>query len=568
MRYTDIRDGGYLDEHGWPTSIPAELKSIGTIFAWGDNAYGQGETRKGRYVLTYEGKGDLQLILIDDKQIIEVKPGRIIFDIKNNEGNWGFNIYDTDPKGTKNYIRNIKIIKENQLELYSAGAIFNPDWLASIRDVRQVRFMDMMGTNGSKIAKWEEQRKIDDHTWSGNVPVEVQVRLANEIGADPWFNMPFHADNNYVRKFSNYVHDNLDPDLIASVELSNEVWNWSFQQARDAKKMSINEWDLDSANAGAGGNFYGKRASEVMKIWTEVFGNETSTRLKRIAATQAVNDWLSQQILNAPKWKKHDPDGYVPPHMYFDALSVAAYFGGGVIRSQKNREALFAVMDDPTVNNFDFHYRLIKGEIDGLGNFLKRTVDALQSQRTVAEKYDLELIAYEGGQHVHHSAHVSIPEADLQRLQNHLIGFVRSQQMADLYQELWDKWKQIGAGPFMQFVDIGAPSKYGSWGLRASLSDTSPRAVLLKQFNANTPAWWESRGGDHFRQGVIRYGTGNSDTLSGTHAEDYLIGRGGDDIFYPGPGNDGINGGAGTDSVLFRGINQSTLFHLNGMAIA
>jgi len=565
ITYEELQEGGYLDEHGWPTAIPVEAYTIQAVFAWEGNEYDQGQDRRGEYILTYEGDGDIQLSGIQGDQIISTESGRIVFNINNNQGVWGVNIFTTDPNSNGNYIRNIKIIKQDRLDLYNSGAIFNPDWLKNIRDSRQVRFMDMMNTNNSTITTWSEINSIEHVTWNNNTPIEVLVRLANEIGADPWFNMPFHADDNYVRQFAEFIRDNLDSNLVAHVEFSNEVWNWAFQQTHDSSSMAISLWNLDPNNAGGGWvNYYGKRASEVMKVWTDVFGTETESRLKRIAGTQTDNPWISEQVLTAPMWEDNDPNNYTAPHLYFDALSPTTYFGGTVISEEGQRNALFQAMDDTNVDNYDFHYRLLKGEINGfenIDNTLSYLFDSLRSQRVIADNYNLNLIAYEGGQHVHHSAFIDIPDDALQSLQEHLEGFVRSQQMADLYEELWNEWRLIGTGPFMSFTDHGVPTQYGSWGLRASLSDSNPRVNLLESLNSSSEAWWESRGGQHFQQGLISYGTESADTLVGTPSEDYLIGSDGNDTFYPGLGNDGINGGAGNDIVLFKGnLSDYTYF--------
>ena len=36
MSYDELKDGGYLDQNGWPTSIPTELQRIGTVWSWSD----------------------------------------------------------------------------------------------------------------------------------------------------------------------------------------------------------------------------------------------------------------------------------------------------------------------------------------------------------------------------------------------------------------------------------------------------------------------------------------------------------------------------------------------------
>ena len=47
---------------------------------------------------------------------------------------------------------------------------------------------------------WSDRPRLEDSTWTvRGVPIEVQVDLANEIGADPWINVPHLVDDAYVR---------------------------------------------------------------------------------------------------------------------------------------------------------------------------------------------------------------------------------------------------------------------------------------------------------------------------------------------------------------------------------
>ncbi len=624
MNYQDLKGGGYLDEKGWVKKIPSEVTSVAGIFAWSDQ-YGSDKSRAGRYVLTYEGEGTIDVSLISRSQIISREPGKIVFTIKPNQGNWMVSISKTDPNNTGNYIRNISIVKEDMIPLLQAGALFNPDYLNVVKDARIIRFMGTMGANNSKKSKWSEEIVgINDiYSYSAGVPLEVLVRLANEAGIDPWFNLPFLADDEYVRKFGDYIKQNLDPKLVAYVELSNEVWNWSFQQANQSHSAGIKEWKLDPKNGGAAWvNYMGKRSYEVMKILTEVYGSRADTNLRRVAPTQSVSTWVSEQVLLAPMWKQHDPTNYVPPHTMFDVLSPTTYFGGDLIKSQKLRNEMLALLATGD-NGYNFHRDLLQKPVVGRGKIniqavpngtqtvrgvgtvftedapkgslidingtlysvwevvsntelrlstpytgtavvdapvhryandsVKRTLMDLKLQKALADKFNLQLIPYEGGQHVQHAFAINVPEKEMQALQEHLTGFVRSPQMADLYKELWDGWKSLGTGPFMIFTEVGAPSKYGSWGMLASLHDDNPRAQLLKRLESSEQIWWTEKGGEHYQQGKIIRAAGGATTLAGTAAEDYLVGSPQDDVLYPGPGNDGVNGGAGTDILILKG---------------
>lgn len=218
-----------FDENGWVKRIPKTAKFASTIWHWNKKKAGVAQS-KGDYVLTSEGEGQLDLKL--DAHVIKRKPGRIEFRNKSG-GPIYFRILATDPGGTCNYIRNIVLVRKEYEKLHQAGAMFNPRLLAAVNGARQIRFMNWMQTNGSNHENWSDRPRLTDATWvSGKgTPVEVIVRLVNEIGADPWFTMPHNANEAYNRAFATYVRDHLDPRLKAYLEHSNELWNGQFRQA-------------------------------------------------------------------------------------------------------------------------------------------------------------------------------------------------------------------------------------------------------------------------------------------------------------------------------------------------
>ena len=80
---------------------------------------------------------------------------------------------------------------------------------------------------------------MTDAVWVGHaVPVEIMVMIANKLNVDPWFTIP-HCANDlhgstsvadpFTRQFAQYVHDNLNSNLKAYVEYSNETWNGDMQ---------------------------------------------------------------------------------------------------------------------------------------------------------------------------------------------------------------------------------------------------------------------------------------------------------------------------------------------------
>ncbi|WP_232520811.1 calcium-binding protein [Rhodobacter sp. CZR27] len=547
MSAAELQEGGFLDENGWVKKIPEGVTRVGTIWDWGSNPDAVAD-RKGVYVLTYEGEGTINPGL--DARIISSEPGRIVFE---NMGGRSLtmDITSTDPNGTGDYIRDISIVAEEDQALHEAGAIFNPDWLALIDDARVLRFMDWGATNNSTVTAGDMPLLEAEGFWPAEeqgVPVEYMVALANETGADPWFCIPHGADAAYIRAYATYVRDHLDPGLTAHVEYSNEVWNWSFQQPHWLAAQALAEWGVGDAPG-----YHVKKAVETALIWQEVFGSEADARLENVLATQTVNTWLTQQLLSGGRWRSMEPDAWVDPTTVFDQLAVTTYFGGAETSNATLRAELLARIQDP---DGDAAAWLAERLMDPEHPYsIPQIGDYLQAQADLAHRYGLDLVAYEGGQHVHHSFAVQgLTEAELAVLTTFMAEFVRSDEMAMLYNELWQVWAEVGDGPFMQFGDVGASSRWGSWGLYNSLGDENPRAALLEMLNRNSLPWWEdAEGGAHYQQGVILEGTAGADLLTGTDRIDYLIGGAGDDILIAGTGDDGLNGGEGTDRLVLSG---------------
>ena len=60
--------------------------------------------------------------------------------------------------------------------------------------------------------------------------MEDMIELANTLGADPWFNIPHTASDDWITQFATLVKTTLRPDVTVYIEWSNEVWNSLFAQ--------------------------------------------------------------------------------------------------------------------------------------------------------------------------------------------------------------------------------------------------------------------------------------------------------------------------------------------------
>ena len=539
LDWEDLKDQGYLDGNGWPKEIPDGYDELWTVMNW-SSLPGDATYAKGRYVLTYEGTGSLEFK--NDARVVSQEPGKIVFDNKSGK-RFALSITSTDPSKTGDYIRNISIVAERHLDLYAAGAVFNPDWIRLIQDARQLRFMDWNETNNSRAISWAD-RATPQSANDFSVPVEYMVQLANEVGAEPWFTMPHMADAEYIRNFATYVRDHLDPALPIRVEYSNEVWNWGFRQAKWVLEQAEKNW-----GSGKQPPYHTKKAVETALIWNEVFAAEPEGRLINVLGAQAANTWRTSIALEAEEWRKKEPNQFIAPETVFDELAITHYFGGTAMRDEKAQAELLTAIKDPNVDaNIYLFGKLRDPDYKGSLPDLKAK---WREHAALAHQYGLKLTAYEGGQHVHHRGKTKqLSDDDRALLEAFMVEFVRSPAMAELYAESWQIWSEISDGPFMQFGDMTAPSRFGSWGIYESLGATTLRGDVLNALNAAETPWWNADPNPSFQQGVTYTASPDADTITGTVEEDYLLAGNGDDTIVETPGDDGVHGGGGVDKVL------------------
>ena len=504
----DLERGGYLDVDGWLMHIPDELTHVESFVL--SNQPPEAGSLTGQYRVQYTGEGDITLS--GRAQNVRRSGNTIWFDFTPGEDLVGIIIKATDPNGTGNYIRDITVVKKSNIALFEAGVLFNPHWIPRIKDLRSVRFMDWMFTNGSKQSSWDERAKPRDYTYvRRGAPVEVMVQLANEIGADPWFNMPHLADAEYMRNFAIYVRDHLDERLKTYVEYSNEMWNFTFPQTAWALAQAEARWGKGAGDGWM--QFAGMRAAIMAQIWGDAYGAEADKRLVRVIATHTAWPGLEEALLQAPLWQK-ETGGFAPVSV-FDAYAVTGYFGLDLGTDEKAPMVLdwvkqsmaaakqaataqelsgSAFNDYITQHQYDLAAGLAKDDI--LAGSLKHLLnEAWPYQYKVATENGLALVMYEGGSHV-----VGIGEwAGNERLNGFFMHLNYTQEMADIYKVLLQGWRDAGGTLFNAFVDVARISRWGSWGALRHLDDSNPRWDVLADFNANTPAWWSDRPASDFR---------------------------------------------------------------------
>lgn len=468
------------DENGYPTSLPeidGETAAAGTVLF---TDMEEEAVAGGRYVVLYEGEGTIEYTL--SGEIIESQPGQDIIEFTPEGKLLGINITETDPNNTGDNIRNIRVVREDQLELYENGEIFNPEWVEKIEDLESLRFMDWMETNNSDVSKWSERPTVDEVSWTNGAPLEIMIELANQTGTDPWFNIPHQATDNYIRNFAELVKEELNPELQAHFEFSNEVWNWQFDQADYAHEKGQERWGDDVGTAWV--EWYGMRSAQMAQILDDVYGSEADDRLVKVISTQTAYEGIEKSILESPHWVE---EGNPEPYTLFDAYAVTAYFGGD-IGNQENYETISPWIEEDREAAFEKVFQELEDGSQADLNSSKSIediIDNLAYQSTVATNHDLDLVTYEAGTHV---VGTSGEAKNDEEFTDFLIELNRRPEMGDLYNELFQGWEEAGGTLFNHFVDVGRASKSGSWGALADLNDSTSRWEAIKTFAEK----WES----------------------------------------------------------------------------
>ena len=481
---------GALDDQGWVVQVPRNATRISTMILT-DLPAGMTSTA-GRWHARWEGSAYLgftgaarNVRFGDNSASFDFTPGQGSVIVEFRRGS----------------LRNLSIVHENALERFAAGEVFNPRWLERVGDVEILRMMDWALTNNSTVTRWEERAQVTDYSWGRRgVPLEILLRLANDTGAEPWLTLPHLADDDYVRQFAQQVRDTLRPDLRAWFELSNEIWNWGFQQADWAEQNARARWTREWGWV----QFGAVRAAEVMRGIDAVYQDDTARRVRVLGL---FTGWLGLEgdMLNAPDFLAESPDNR-PPREFFDALAVTGYFSGELHSEGKqdmlrtwlaesrgaaetSAEALTGAARDAHIEEHRFDLaldlagrELLDGSVSGNAeNSIRDLLDrTLAHHVAVAAEAGMALVMYEGGTHV-----VTRPEdhenADLVAF---FTALNYSPQMGDLYRALIEGWQALSPAPFMAYMDIGRPSVWGSWGALRHLDDENPRWQALQEATA------------------------------------------------------------------------------------
>lgn len=474
----DLDENGYLRSlapvAGNPGCGAASYNAVSTLFFFGDLA---GHYPGGRYVVTYDGSATISYHFAAQKNLALSQPGRDVVDVDAGQGGWMMRF---DAIDAANPPRAVHVWMPGYDEHSGPSQLFHPDFLALVRRNKALRFMDWMNTNDSQQQEFADRPRPDHVRWTsgGGVPLELMVELANRLDADPWFNMPHRASDDYMVQFAQRVHALLQRNRRVYIEYSNEVWNGQFSQADYARAMGIAAWGNVASDFELQLSWYGQRSARMCELWKTAWGSD-ATRITCVLGAQAANAWTQQQAADCPQWSAGAP---CSAHG-LDAVAIAPYIGG-YIGDPGTQATVASWTLDTLFDEFNVGGQLPGGPGAGALALASGWIDA---HHATAVQRNLRLISYEGGQHLvgYGGAENNVALTTL------LTNANRDARMGAAYASHLDAWRDHGGELFMHFTASGTYDKWGNWGAVEYLDQTNtPKQQALQQFITANPCWW------------------------------------------------------------------------------
>ncbi|MCK6545323.1 hypothetical protein L6R52_05595 [Myxococcota bacterium] len=475
-----------LDADGWVRSLPrpSDPPRFWTVATqmFTDMA---GHYPVGRYVVLYQGQGTLEYGYGATKNEALSAPGRDVIDVVSNPNGIQLKITSTDPLGTGNYIRNIRVIMPGFESTYTTQP-FHPDAIARLAPYRTLRFMMWGEINGSTQTAWADRPRPASARYSEigvGVPFELMVDLANTVGADAWLNVPHMVDDTYVSSMASLVLGRLSPSQKVYVEYSNEIWNDAngFPQGAWVEQQANALWPNSTASSYEKRlNWYGRRAAQICDIWKSVWGAQAD-RVVCVMGAQSSNAWSAAQALDCALWTEGAP---CSAHG-FDYVAIAPYISFGMYTSSI-RDQVVTWATAPNGLDLLFQEIFYGGVIVGgwPGGELAHSRDATLDHVATAAARGLGVIAYEAGAELFDPMRDPATIALFQAAN-------RDPRMGVAYDQYLLDWRNSGAEMMVHFVNLAKYDNNGAAGaLEYMYQAGSPKHDALMEFIDTTACWW------------------------------------------------------------------------------
>ncbi len=453
-----------VDENGYPTVIPydngIDPPQIARAILFTDS---NGHNPSGMHRLIVSGSGQVSVrqdtsnaittytTPVDVLVPVDASHGRVLIEIEES--------LQSDP------INDIKFILPDYVDTYE-NQQFTTEILDFIDDFQTIRFMDWSETNFSENEIWSERTQKDNASQATEKGVawEHVIDLCNTAQKNAWINIPHRANDDYITELATLFRDNLNPNLKIYLEYSNEVWNTNFTQTHEvgvfAQNLGYTGQLLERSR-----KYTAKRSADIFHTFETVF--QGGERLVKVIPGWAGSAFHNNQLLTF----FNDPL-YNPNMVTADALAIAPYFGNGIGNTIGNNGQI----DTITVSEI----------LDLLEDELTTAYNRMDQNKDITDAYNLDLIAYEAGQHL-------VAQGAYQQnntLTAKLTQANRDDRIEDMYCKYANYWYETTQGGLLSFFSSHQPyGRFGSWGIKEYMDEEhTPKydAITSCVFNYNT----------------------------------------------------------------------------------
>jgi len=169
-----------------------------------------------------------------------------------------------------------------------------------------IRYLNWYRTNDDMTAytSLDQMNKNGDDTWRGML--NKQVDLANAVGADFWFNVPFDAQPSFTRAAVALIREGLRPEQEIIIEWSNENWNSGMGTYKRIRQITGEDLGGDA--------FFQFWADRCTVAFTSA--RQADPDVICTVAGQTANSWVVQQV-------------YKRVTVPVDATALTFYIGSG-----------------------------------------------------------------------------------------------------------------------------------------------------------------------------------------------------------------------------------------------
>lgn len=329
-----------------------------------------------------------------------------------------------------------------------------PEMLSALGSYQCLRFMDWAMVNtawwNDKVVT-ENPPTLPTRTYSDyyyGAPPEIMLQTAAQVGADAWVNLHDAITDNNARAYAQRLRSALAPGQVVYVELSNELWNFGFNQGGRYLQASQQQLGVQGESHRP---YLAYRLGQIAKIFEDEFGADYGTRCKIVLAHIVDAEASDRQRFDAIYWREFmymlnypGEDGVLLKDR-IHALASHGYVGLG---------ALVGAGDLATV----------------FGRMAANVQDLVQASTYFAAEaraLGLEPCWYEWGQHLTWN---STSEEAMSR------QAIEDPRMGDIYRSLIAGARAAGMGTICHFTGTG-----DFWGAQQNIfAPDGPRLLALR----------------------------------------------------------------------------------------